>query len=110
MKRKNLLNAILTPTPTTILNGYTTQNVLSQPILNKKFAKGQKANRKGQKKAQARRIPTVPMRLWRGGKMIIIQKAWEKPVRAMKREMRRGVKPRPPREMGVNQNTGRTDV
>lgn len=40
--------------------------------------------------------------------MTIIQKACEKPARAMKREMRKGEKPRPPSETGVNQKTDST--
>jgi hypothetical protein len=46
--------------------------------------------------------------LWRGEKTTIIQNACEAPASAMKREILRGVKPRPPRETGVNQNRGRT--
>jgi hypothetical protein len=98
------------PVPITVATGPKIQKATSRFRLRKKLLNGGKAKNIGQYRIHARRTPPVPQRLWRGGKMKRVHRAWDIPVAHMSRDISNGEKPYPPSFTLVNQKTGITVI
>lgn len=108
--KRVLLNAMLTPAPTTEPIGAKIQKATFQCWRRKKLEMGKERNIMGQAIAHPRMTPPVPNLCWRGGKARSVQRAWEMPIAPKKIEIWRGVKPKPPSFVLVNQKRGMTEM
>jgi hypothetical protein len=71
---------------------------------------GAKQKKNGHAAVQSLNTPPVPMRFCKGGNTKRSQRACELPLIERNIDINLGGKENPPREIGVNQNTGATIV
>jgi len=98
----DLLKAMLTPLPTALAIGAKTQKAVVQFFLKSMLHSGKPIHIMGHATAQARNTPPVPNRCCNGVKASSVQRACEIPASAMKSDIWKLLKPKPPSFASVN--------